>query len=239
MKNNLIKQMVFASFLILFTAASAFAQDACEGNFDCDLDVDGTDAAVFKTDFGRSQFKNPCPPCAAPLAALPETGQTVCFNQLGTVIPCLNTGQDGDLRRGVAWPAPRFTDNANGTVTDNLTGLIWLKNTNCFGPRTWNQALSDSNGLVSGQCSLTDGSLAGAWRLPNRKELESVLDLGRFNPALPSGHPFSGVQLNTYWSSTTSESDTGSAWVVFMDNGDVGDDAKTLTSFVWPVKGGL
>jgi hypothetical protein len=32
---------------------------------------------------------------------------------------------------GVAWPNPRFTDNSDGTVTDNLTGLIWLKNANC------------------------------------------------------------------------------------------------------------
>ena len=32
----------------------------CEGNFDCDSDCDGTDAASFKTDFGRSGFLNPC-----------------------------------------------------------------------------------------------------------------------------------------------------------------------------------
>ena len=38
-------------------------------------------------------------------------------------------------QKGVAWPNPRFTDNGNGTVTDNLTGLIWLKNANCFGTK--------------------------------------------------------------------------------------------------------
>jgi hypothetical protein len=32
----------------------------CEGDFDCDGDCDGTDAAKFKTDFGRSGFKSPC-----------------------------------------------------------------------------------------------------------------------------------------------------------------------------------
>jgi hypothetical protein len=32
----------------------------CEGNFDCDQDVDGTDAQQFKTDFGRSMFLSPC-----------------------------------------------------------------------------------------------------------------------------------------------------------------------------------
>ena len=35
----------------------------CEGDFDCDGDCDGTDAALFKEDFGRSSFKNPCPAC--------------------------------------------------------------------------------------------------------------------------------------------------------------------------------
>ena len=35
--------------------------DICEGDFDDDKDVDGTDAAVFKSDFGRSLFNNPCP----------------------------------------------------------------------------------------------------------------------------------------------------------------------------------
>ena len=32
----------------------------CEGNFDCDQDVDGTDASLFKADFGRSEFNFPC-----------------------------------------------------------------------------------------------------------------------------------------------------------------------------------
>ncbi len=34
--------------------------------------------------------------------------------------------------KGIAWPAPRFTDNMNGTVVDNLTGLVWLKNADCL-----------------------------------------------------------------------------------------------------------
>ena len=58
-------------------------------------------------------------------APVPKSGQTSSNA----------TGDDGDLQRGVAWPDPRFTDNGDGTVTDNLTGLIWLKNANCFGTR--------------------------------------------------------------------------------------------------------
>jgi len=52
---------------------------------------------------------------------LPQTGQARCYDSAGT-------GQDGDIRAGVAWPVPRFMDNGDGTVTDNLTGLIWTQN---------------------------------------------------------------------------------------------------------------
>ena len=55
--------------------------------------------------------------------------------------PCKGTGQDGEIQAGVPWPNPRFTDNEDGTVTDHLTGLIWLKNGNPFGTRNWDQAL--------------------------------------------------------------------------------------------------
>ena len=58
-------------------------------------------------------------PCGG-LFPVEKTGQTTSYA----------TGDDGDLEKGLAWPNPRFTDNEDGTVTDNLTGLIWLKNAN-------------------------------------------------------------------------------------------------------------
>ncbi len=117
----------------------------------------------------------------------------------------------------MAWPNPRFTDNANGTVTDNLTGLIWLKDANCLrGIRGWFAALSDANNLANGVCGLSDGSRAGDWRLPNRNELTSLLDLNKRNPALPSGHPFTDFQAAKYWTSTANS--PGSVWRVdFLD----------------------
>jgi hypothetical protein len=56
MKRILLLLAVF----LLVAVPFAMAQDLCEGNFDCDEDVDGTDAAVFKSDFGRSPFSDPC-----------------------------------------------------------------------------------------------------------------------------------------------------------------------------------
>ena len=168
-----------------------------------------------------------------------RTGQTGCWDATGNPIACAGTGQDGALVKG-ATVSPRFTDNANGTVKDNLTGLIWLKNANCFGLQTWTNALSNSNTLASGACGLSDGSVAGAWRLPNRKELDSLIDLGQFSPALPVGHPFSGVQSSSYWSSTTYAypPNPNNAWYVNLLNGLPFNFTKGDGGYMWPVRGG-
>jgi len=183
-----------------------------------------------------------------PPAPVPKTGQTTCYMDNGTEIDCAGTGQDGDHQAGVPWPNPRFTDNGDGTVTDNLTGLIWLKNANCFGTRTWTQALSDCNGLESPSCGLSDNSTAGDWRLPNVKELQSLIDFEYYGPALPNtagtgkwteGDSFTGVQSSEYyWSSTTLADYPAIAWYVFMSHGAVVYISKTNSRYVWPVRGG-
>jgi hypothetical protein len=177
-------------------------------------------------------------PAAAATLQLPRTGQTTCYDVSGNVVACAGTGQDGDKLKGAAWPVPRFTDNSNGTVTDNLTGLIWLKNANCWGAITWQTALTNANSLASGTCDLTDGSAAGSWRLPNITELEGLVDLSQNNPAIPAGHPFSNVQALGYWSSSTSAVDTTYAWNVIMGNGSVNSDGKGNNVYVWPVRAG-
>jgi len=147
-------------------------------------------------------------------------------------------GDNGDLEKGVAWPDPRFTDNGDGTVTDNLTGLIWLKNANCFGSPQWATALTNCNNLADGSCGLTDGSSAGDWRLPSVNELHSLVDRSQSSPCLPSGHPFTGVQNAYYWSSTTWVGNTSVGWCVLFNSGSVNGETKTLSHVVWPVKGG-
>ena len=185
-----------------------------------------------------------------------RTGQT-------SIIPLDVTGiagADGKLQKGVTWPSPRFTDNTNGTVTDKLTGLIWLKaanynsTTETTGTATWKIALTFCNTLKSGQCGLTDGSTEGQWRLPNRFELESLLYLayGGNSPkvALSNdagtgmwvngdvGSSFTDVQSVYYWSSTTHAVGTGDAWYVNLSDGSVYYDGKMNARYVWPVRGG-
>ena len=234
MRKILAVTLIVVASLFVFSVPSVIAQpiegSPCNGNFDCDQDVDADDVTEFLIHFGRDPYYFPCPLCQDSLcpcsSKVPKTGQTTSYA----------TGDDGDLEKGLIWPNPRFTDNGDGTVTDNLTNLVWLKNANCFGPRTWNNALSDSNGTQSGLCGLTDGSSTGDWRLPNYKELFSLVDAENYNPPLPSGHPFNNVQSFHYWSSTTFALGTSVAWFVSMEFGDVGIGNKTGIYYVWPVR---
>ena len=178
---------------------------------------------------------------AAP-APVARTGQTATVPENPAV-----AGSDGALQKGVPWPNPRFTDNSDGTVTDNLTGLIWLKNANAFGQKTWATALTDCSTLNSGEHGLTDGSIEGDWRLPHVEELHSLKDWRYYNPAVPNtagigqwtaGDPFTGVQSSTYWSSTTFAASTTRAWYVSLYYGFVNIAVKGYTYYVWPVRGG-
>jgi len=172
-----------------------------------------------------------------PLVSLPATGQNASYAN----------GDDGAKKLGVAWPATRFTDNLNGTVTDHLTGLIWLRKADCFTPTIFETALTDANQLASGSCGLTDGSKAGDWRMPNLNELESLVDVSQSNPALTAGNPFTGVSMSIYWTSTSYYGGNGPAgspyaWTIRLSDGryinDTVNNVKTTsTNEVWAVKG--
>jgi hypothetical protein len=176
-------------------------------------------------------------------APVRKTGQTAALP-----LNPAPAGSDGDKRRGVAWPNPRFTDNANGTVTDNLTGLIWLKNAGAIGPYSWTNALTACNTLNNGEAGLTDGSVEGDWRLANVLEMESLFDFRYTGPALPntagtgkwtSGNPFTGVRSEAYWTSTTCPPPNPTyAYYMYPNWGAGGSDDKTMAYYAWPVRGG-
>jgi uncharacterized protein DUF1566 len=166
-----------------------------------------------------------------PKAPVPETGQTLSYAE----------GDDGDVRAGVAWPIPRFTDGGNGTVRDNLTGLIWLQDGMCGGNNhPWLDALTFANTLASGICGLTDGSVEGDWRLPNIQELQSLVDFSQENPAFPAGHPFTIVLsgVTRLWSSTTRQA-SNYAWTLDVRDGTTVIRQKTFEpESAWAVRGG-
>ena len=160
--------------------------------------------------------------------ALPNTGQTISYA----------SGDDGARQRGVPAPNIRFTTNGDGTVTDKRTGLIWLQNANCWGFKTWSWSFNSVVALANGSCGLSDGSVAGDWRLPNREELASLVDRSMYGPALSDGHPFINVQSGFYWSSSTYASDAGgSAWGASVNVGHEYINNKVSYYYVWPVRG--
>lgn len=156
------------------------------------------------------------------LAELPRTGQLSCFDQQGEVVEHTATGQDGDLQAGVVWPEPRFKDNGDGTVSDNLTGLMWLQNGNCLGRLSWHGALETaekSTEMTSESCPGV--SLYDDWTVPEITELESL-----FNAEEASAdhwlnrHRFRNIQASGYWSRTTAPNPYTS-WVFRFDTGGV------------------
>jgi hypothetical protein len=100
--------------------------------------------------------------------------------------------------------------------------------------------LNDCNTLAADGGSLTDGSVAGDWRLPNRKELFSLIDFSRYGPPLPQGHPFTNVQSAYYWSSSTLAADYHhEALLVHMHYSNVYSSSnRSFNFYVWPVRGG-
>ncbi len=161
-------------------------------------------------------------------ARVAKTGQTITYA----------TEDDGDHQKG-ATVLPRFTDNDNGTISDNLTGLIWIKNANCLEEtKTWKDALYYALILKEGTCGLSDGSRVGDWRIPNIKEFQSLIDFSKKGPALPDHHPFVKVQSSSYWSATTRVNDTTNAWIINIDSGFVNHFDKSFVNNVWPVRGG-
>jgi len=171
-----------------------------------------------------------------PRIALAATGQKISYA----------AGDDGALNQGVAWNATtRFTDNGNGTVSDSLTGLIWLKDAGCLGSALWANALGSVNALASGQCGLRDESAAGAWRVPNLNELESLIDVSAAGPALAGGNPFVNVSEGIYWTSTSyygGSAGSDKAWTIRLSDGRYMNDTTanvkaTSSNQVWAVKG--
>jgi len=130
--------------------------------------------------------------------------------------------------------ASRYTNNGDGTVTDNVTKLEWVASpaaAGLGGTYIWAGAITACN-------SLNSSNYAGHsdWRLPNIKELMSIVDHGRSSPAID---PLFTCVSDFYWSSTALVIDTTYKWRVLFDNGKVYWSNETTSSYyVRPVRGG-
>ena len=175
---------------------------------------------------------------------LPEAGgREVCFDKDQNVVPCKGAEHDSEPQPGVEWPVPRFHDNGDGTIYDNLTALVWLKDADCFGEFLWQESfdtIADFNSEPGSFGCIECTTDKSDWRLPNRRELLSLIDYTKHSPALPSGNPFLNVQLapGSYWSSTTYAPLASLAWFVVISSGSAVINVKSGSEHIWPVRSG-
>jgi hypothetical protein len=168
------------------------------------------------------------------VSTLAKTGQTNSFH----------FGDDGTYQQGASWATPRFiigSGSSSNCVTDQMTGLMWLRNPSAT-PMNWTNAIN--------YCEDLDGSDGRGgfndWRLPNFHELLSLIDARFVNPVLPNtagdGHsaendPFTGIQSDSYWSSTTFAGYTDNARIVNLGSGITSYDYKTIARYALAVRG--
>ena len=178
------------------------------------------------------------------LAELVNPFDSACYDWKDDNIPCQFKRPYAELLLDEPIPADRFVDNKDGTVTDRLTMLIWLKNLNCFGMLDWRSAAAAANNLKDGDCgpspslALADGSSAGDWRSPTMNELCTLIDFSRRDPALPKGHLFLNVPRGFHWSATTLAHHPEMAWILYIESGTTCyDSINSRAGHVWPVRG--
>lgn len=158
------------------------------------------------------------------MIGVPRTGWTQSFAP----------GDDGALQMGTPWPAVRFDDHGDGTVTDGVTGLMWTKDASpAPGGTTWLDALDFVASMNAGGTHGHDD-----WRLPNAREMASLQDPRFRYPSITSGHPFTGVVDDRhYWSSTTYAADSSMAMGIGLGAGTIASVPKsTPDNQVWPVR---
>jgi hypothetical protein len=188
-------------------------------------------------------------PNAKAFRGFPASGQTTCWDSSGTVVACPQTGQDGDIRGG----APlAYVDNGDGTITDLNTGLSWEKKSDDGSIHDKDTTYTWNDAFAVHVATLNTMRFAGHndWRLPNAKELQSLINYENVNPTVSpqfnTGCAFPGCTVLTcscttgadYWSSTSNANFPSNAWEVDFFAGFVRAADKTGGNFVRAVRGG-
>ena len=127
------------------------------------------------------------------------------------------TGCSGKFKENAV---EKFNDNGDGTVTDITTRLIWQQ---ADAKKNWEAAIT--------YCEELKHANHQDWRLPNIKELRTIIDMTKTNLTIDS-IAFPGAKASLYWSSTTFESNPKNAMVYDFSNGNTHSEEKVFTNYV-------
>ena len=178
---------------------------------------------------------------------LPASGQTNCYNVAGTQVACGGTGHDGDAQAGATLA---YVDNGDGTITDENTGLMWAKKSDDGSIHDQDFVYAWGNSFLLYVAALNGANFAGHndWRMPNVKELQSIVDYGENIPAASTAFnsgctpgcnvvSCSCTYNGAYWTATTYVAGAY-AWFVNHKYGYVDADPKTTAYSARAVRGG-
>jgi hypothetical protein len=258
----MIKKALFMMLVLMFISTNAYTQHYIQGQMSGDVQA-GIKVELYKSS------------CGGPDMFAGETTTNSAgyyfFDNLAngdyTVVPFIeNFLVFTPEFRNVEIPQPevslyefqvvyqRFVDNNDGTVSDYVTGLIWLKNGNCYARAPWSLAMALPGILNNGECGLSDGSVEGDWRPATATELQG---LGTDPPISwisgnapdglwrepgenygPSWITFMFDELTDpyFWTFTVVSIDE--AWRINMSTGSTSSRSKNDSLNVWPVRSG-
>ena len=158
-----------------------------------------------------------------------QTGQTSCYAENGSAIDCAGTGQDGETQTGATHS---FVDNGDGTITDQVTGLMWEKHSSDGSIHDAGNTYSFADAVAVKIAALNSEPFAGHsdWRLPNRNELATLINFGTLSPATypdfkTTCDPGCTVTdcnctgTTIYWTSTSHHNTPDYAWYVNFSQG--------------------
>jgi hypothetical protein len=212
---------------------------------DCDGDTHYDVAVITACDLAGDDAATPSTPCddaSPPDGGWSHIAGNDCDDSDGNIYPGATEIPDDGIDQncdGRDATAIRFTDNGDGTVRDNDSGVIWLKDANAVGYTTWQNAMDIVDGL----------NYAGYkdWRLPTIEEFDALIDTNYLQPALcnttgdsqwSQGDAFNAVPVfYSYWSST--EWSYNDAWYVSVGTGELLVQVKDnpgISFYVWPVR---
>lgn len=242
-----------AGVLAITLAVRMAAARQCPGDVNCDQDV-----TIDEIITAVNAALNGCPADASCVGRFPASGQTASYGP----------GSDGDVRAGAALS---YTDNGDGTIIDNVTGLMWEKKDNAGGIHDLNKRYTfgttdppyTMNGTMVTEFLATlntEPCFANHcdWRIPNVKELESIVDYeipypgptvnAAFNTNCGTGCTVNGnggpmcscTAAAPHWSSSTCRHPPAdAAWDIDFFFGQVFTSNKDLFFKVRAVRGGL